>query len=100
MSDKRPAPTNVYVMSAEFGPVKIGASKHPQKRASHVRWTRDGPFLTVRAIYPRPDDAMKIEHAAHKLLVDVRVEREWFNCSVEQAKWAIEAAIAAKDAKR
>ena len=92
-------PSYVYVTSAEFGPVKIGSSAYPEKRRMQVR--KGGPFLTVRATYLRPGDAMKIEFAAHKLLSDRRRGRsEWFDCTVTQAKWAIEQAIAKKDAAK
>jgi len=94
------SPTFVYVASAEFGPVKIGASMHPEKRRYQIR--KGGPFLTIRATYHRPDDAMKIERAAHNLLRDRRKAgtREWFNATVAQARWAIERAIAEKDAAK
>jgi hypothetical protein len=99
MTHDEALPRYVYVTSAEFGPVKIGSSANPEKRRQHVR--NGGPFLTVRATYFRPGDAMKIEFAAHKLLRDKRRGRsEWFNCTVAQAKWAIEQAIAAKDAAK
>lgn len=94
-------PRYVYVAAAEFGPVKIGSSADPSKRASHVRWKRSGPFLTVRATYLHAD-ALRVEFAAHKILREKRRdgEREWFNCTVAEARAAIERAIAEKDAKR
>lgn len=92
-------PRYVYVTSAEFGPVKIGSAIDPEKRRAQVR--RGGPFLTVRATYLRPGDAMKIEFAAHKLLRAKRRGRsEWFDCTVTEAKRAIEQAIAKKDATK
>lgn len=92
-------PRYVYVTAAEFGPVKIGSSAYPEKRRNSVR--QGGPFLTVRATYLRPGDAMKIEFAAHKILRDKRRGRsEWFNCTVAEAMSAIEQAIAKKDAAK
>ena len=98
MSHLTTRPRYVYVVSAEFGPVKIGSSCEPNTRATQVRSQRNSPFLTVRATYLRPD-ALEIEFAAHKILRHRRRGRvEWFDCTVTEAKNAIERAIAEKDA--
>ena len=62
-----------------------------------TEWFSVKPATAIRVC----KDEIK-RHAAHKILREKRRdgEREWFNCTVAEARAAIERAIAEKDAKR
>lgn len=84
--------SQVYIIEASNGLLKIGVSNHPHGRLATLRTAL--PYdLRVARTWPH-HNAYQIERAAHEALLDFRVKREWFNATVEQAIAAIEHAIA------
>lgn len=91
----RALPANVYIIREAGGGAKIGISDDPTARMlpGYRRAT-----LTVVASYPRPADARLVERVAHKLLIEKRLEGEWFDVTDKQAIAAVKEAIAIVDA--
>jgi hypothetical protein len=94
----RRASTWVYVLEQRRGPVKVGCSFDPERRADELRYMANGT-LTVAANFYRPADARAVEWIAHWLLRDHRAPHlEWFTVPAAQAIAAVERAIQMMDA--
>lgn len=74
----------IYLISNSKGQVKIGWSKHPQKRLKELQ-TGNASKLRLEAVY---DLYNKYELRLHYILRDFksRHKGEWFDVSVEDAK--------------
>ncbi len=86
-------PTQVYVMGDAGGPIKVGASSRPKRRARALIWEGHARAMTIFATYQRPRDALTVERVALWLLREHRVKGEWFSVSPGRACAAIEEAI-------
>jgi hypothetical protein len=96
---KRAASVWVYVLDQRHGPVKVGCSTDPERRASELRYMANGP-LSLAECFHRPDDARQVEWLAHWLLRESRAAHlEWFNVSAAAAVAAVQRAIQMVDAK-
>lgn len=81
----------VYVISnkAMLGMVKVGYStKDPELRAVELNHTGT-PYPYSVEYDLLTEDPYQVEQMAHKLLSDQREGKEWFRCSIEEAKAAI-----------
>lgn len=76
----------LYVISADLeGPVKLGLSRHPEKRVRQLQTASAVPLL-IHHVEEVEEDRVKIaEKALHRLLGHKRMQGEWFNLSVEEA---------------
>lgn len=76
----------LYVIASHpSGPVKLGLSRHPEKRVRQLQTGCSEP-LSIFHIEEVEEDRVKIaEKALHRLLNHKRVRGEWFDLSVEEA---------------
>jgi hypothetical protein len=89
----------VYVLEQRRGPVKVGCSADPERRANELRYMANGPLSVVECFH-RPGDARQVEWLAHWLLRESRAAHlEWFNVPAQVAVTAVERAIQMADAK-
>lgn len=84
----------VYVIAADAaGAVKIGFSKHPEKRLKQLQTGHSGE-LRLYYHHPLPVENVKlIERAIHDLNRHKRVKGEWFDMSVEDAILEVKHAV-------
>lgn len=91
----------VYVLRTEAGPLKIGVSANPEKRAVECRQYGFGKCELLHVVtVERP---YAVERKAHKRLKPYRAKsryREFFRVSLARAKAAIEQAILDVEADR
>lgn len=84
----------VYIIGPEQGPVKVGQSHSPDKRALQLR-SHPSEKLFVLGKYPVGKAiALSVERYAHWILRDKHIGREWFEVSRDEAEKAIREAIA------
>lgn len=76
----------VYVIASDpAGPVKIGFSKHPEKRVTQLQ-TGHSETLRLYYYHSLPAESVKLmEKAVHATNRHRKVKGEWFNLSVEDA---------------
>ena len=82
----------VYIMINRAMPnwVKVGHSINPEKRAKQLTNAGDPyPHEVIYKVAIESEYTQKVEKKAHAILVDYKVNREWFNCATETAKHAI-----------
>ena len=87
---------SIYIVTEQgASALKIGIAGDPLRRLAmlQIGQARD-LILAWSVIVDRAED---VERAAHKILRDRRVRGEWFNCTVREAKAAIELAMAGLD---
>jgi predicted GIY-YIG superfamily endonuclease len=83
----------IYVIGCDYGPYKIGLSKHPEKRLKqlqtgfpyklHVHYTHEVDEKQVR----------NVEKAIHKIMNYNRTHGEWFNLTLDEAIAEVQYAI-------
>lgn len=83
---------SVYVMQSEIGLVKVGITSSLKNRLSQLR-SASGLTIKVEATF-ECDRARAVEKAVHELLAAHRKHGEWFDVTPDQAREAVEAAIA------
>lgn len=81
----------VYVIRSDVGPVKIGVSNDPDRRARALG--ASAPHVVSLVHSSEHKSAFSVERLAHDLLASKRLNGEWFDVSVERAVWAIARAI-------
>jgi len=87
----------IYLMGPEEGPQKIGQSMDPNRRLKQLQ-AKEGVKLFLTGEWPVPvSKAMAIERYIHWLLRDKLFRSEWFNVTHDEAKAAIEKAVAGVD---
>ncbi len=74
-----------YIVSNDFGLIKIGKSADPESRVKMIEAASGVP---TKLEFKIKGDFR--EYIAHELLKEFRVTGEWFTCSVEHAKNALE----------
>lgn len=76
----------VYVIASDpAGPVKIGFSKHPEKRLAQLQ-TGHSETLRLYYFHAMPAECVKLmEKAVHATNRHRKVKGEWFKLSVEDA---------------
>lgn len=69
----------VYFIQAESGPVKIGVSRHPERRLEYLNTNHWEKLILVNAIYSLKPYAL--ERAMHDAFGNYRIrdDREWFS---------------------
>ena len=79
---------SVYIIAPRRrGPVKIGIARDPQRRLATFQtahWGRLKLFANIRT-----RDARALETAAHRHLKPLRLNGEWFDVSVAEARVAL-----------
>jgi hypothetical protein len=85
----------VYLMEdPAAGLVKVGVSDVPFRRMAFLQTQRkEQIFLRHEHDAGGRTEAYRIERDAHILLADSREEGEWFRCSLDAARRALDAAI-------
>lgn len=85
--------TNIYVMGADGGPMKIGLARMPERRLRSIQTGHAKPVRLVGS-WPVPlERARDIELRAHWLLRESRAHGEWFTVSARAATQAARSAI-------
>jgi len=84
---------SVYVIQSEYGPIKIGVSRHPPSRLYGITQGQPYSAKVVHSVSDPEIPATAIERAAHGLLSRQRRRGEWFDVTPEQAIEAIASAI-------
>jgi hypothetical protein len=74
--------TQLYIISGGIN-IKIGISKHPQKRLKRLQTAHPDKLKIIFII--ETDNARKIERYLHKILWQCHLKGEWFN--VENVNW-------------
>lgn len=76
----------VYVIASDpAGPVKLGSSKHPEKRVKQLQ-TGHSEQLRLYYFHSIPAENVKLmEKAVHEVNRHNRIKGEWYNLSVEDA---------------
>ena len=88
----------VYIITNEAIPglVKVGYTEPaPEMRATELAGTGI-PTAYVVAFQLRVTNPREVERNTHGLLAPYRAGREWFRCSVEQARCVLEACAGAQ----
>lgn len=85
--------SHLYVFQADDGPVKIGISENPQKRARELELSA-GRAITRRFISPCINNPRAIEQALHKHFRAYRTVGEWFAVNFDEAESAARALLA------
>lgn len=81
----------IYVIAADLkGPVKIGFSKHPEKRLRELQTGVPTPLTLHHVQAFEAPRAKLIEKMLHKTLRIQRQKGEWFKLSVEEAILEVE----------
>ena len=84
----------VYIVMMPSGPLKIGSARNVARRLAMLQ-TGNPEKLTILSTYAvAADQAVLAEKAIHRALYRHRLIGEWFRLSPEQAKAAVESAIA------
>ena len=91
MKEKRAVHGNfVYVLASPDGHRKVGYTAKIDRRITQISpalpWPVELEFQLEHAL------ARRIERIAHKILADARSANEWFSCSLERIKNALEMA--------
>lgn len=86
---------HVYVIEIMGGPVKIGVSGNPEHRLLTLQSANPYP-LRLAAVFHGKGGLLEIERGAHHTLRQHHAGREWFSCSVDQARAAIMDVAAAR----
>ena len=90
----------VYIITNPNTPalVKIGYSGYePQKRATEITGTSPYPCVVEYAV--SVNQPYSVEQGIHKSLKAYNENKEWFHCSVSQAKTAVKKYLKEKDIK-
>lgn len=78
----------VYVMTDGYR-MKVGRSHNPAKRRDQLAAGNAEQLRVLKKVRVPVSDVARIEQTAHRLLDGVRVDREWFRCTSQQALDAI-----------
>lgn len=90
---KEAATSFVYVIGQADGPLKIGVSSDVEKRRKSLQTASHKDFLIIHLSRPmRRKDAFAVERDSHQQLAAHAVGGEWFSCTAEEARCAIERA--------
>jgi Meiotically up-regulated gene 113 len=81
----------IYLASAPHG-IKVGAARSPEDRVRAIE-TTSGITVALVAVW-EAEDERRIERAAHGFLREHRIDGEWFSCDEEEARSAVEKALA------
>ena len=79
----------LYVIESEFGRVKVGVAANPEARMRSLQLLGGQTLRLMKAFGPY-FQAVRLEHAAHRLLAESRLHGEWFCCSAGEAIGFIE----------
>lgn len=81
----------VYVIQSSANCSKIGISKRPLTRLSHLRieFKEDKLNIAFAGEVERRSIALHIEHRAHDILWNQRMRGDWFNVSASDATTAV-----------
>ena len=97
LTDTQPS---VYVLSMrprarqdEYHACKIGMSKNPWGRAAHQQSLLGLGWVCIVELVVPCRNPEEVEAAAHRAMAHCHLEREWFNCSIEEAEAAVFAAV-------
>ena len=87
---------SVYVLSAgsiktpdKYFACKIGMSGNPWARAVHQRSLMGVHNICKVELVMPCNAAARVEAKAHELMSERLIEREWFDCSIEEAEQAV-----------
>lgn len=84
----------IYAMQAECGgPIKVGHSSDPERRAAHLSRGLPSPIRVFAQKRCHPKDRLFVERYAHAIMWPRRVRGEWFDVTQEQAALALEIAV-------
>ena len=86
---------HVYVISAdEEGPCKIGIAKSPENRRKQLQVGNPRQLVVAyQKAVSGPEMAQRVERAAHTILLETRLQGEWFSSSVPEAISAVNGAL-------
>jgi hypothetical protein len=84
----------VYIIGPEDGPYKIGVAEDAHRRLGQLQH-QERKKLLIHAEYQvdSEDNAFNLESTAHAILKKSNVWGEWFDCSLKDAKNAIESVL-------
>jgi hypothetical protein len=94
-----PAQAYVYVIGTSAGPKKVGVAEDITQRLTRLQTGNPAPLKCYHSRSVPKCIAAQVERAAHKLLSTKRVSGEWFDVELDEAKVAIDLAIAEADEK-
>ncbi len=76
----------LYVIAAsKNGPVKLGYSKHPDKRLKQLQTGNPEILILHHCEMVEIDNIRRAEKELHRILGYCRLKGEWFNMSVDDA---------------
>lgn len=70
---------NIYFIEDEIGNIKIGVSKHPNKRKKELQ---TGSSFSLKVIYIIENIPFSFEKHIHKICEKYKINGEWFTSNV------------------
>ncbi len=83
----------IYIISAHDTPVKIGLSKHPNKRLKQLQTGNSEKLKLQYTVEVDDDKAILFEKIIHKTNNHTRISGEWFNMSINEAITELDFAV-------